>query len=272
MQFIYGIIIILAITGMYQTIYVLNKYVSFKNKAERDRIIKNDINTFSTCCGNPGSCTLPAKIEKTIFYKKDIEVLNDVTAKDIQEALNLDEKVYKKSTKFDIEKCLNWHNKNNKIYVMIRDKYRGKIIGYINFAPVNDESYEKILSRKFSDIDMDDNSILAYDKPGKYKIYFTSMVIQEKYRGTEVFGILMDGLMKRIEELFVSGMIVDKIVADAVSFKGRKVCDLLGMKQIGEQTNRNSYIYELTNLTEIKPKSEAMKKVIKLYKRYSEGI
>jgi hypothetical protein len=69
MNFLYGIIIILVISGMYQTIYLLNNHLKSKFSDDRKKEIEGDIQKFGSCCGNTESCTLPAKIES---LKKDI--------------------------------------------------------------------------------------------------------------------------------------------------------------------------------------------------------
>jgi hypothetical protein len=71
MQFIYGLIIIFVLTGMYQSIYVLNKHVSSKNKEQKNKIIERDIQEFGSCCGHTESCTLDAKISK---MRRDVEM------------------------------------------------------------------------------------------------------------------------------------------------------------------------------------------------------
>jgi hypothetical protein len=62
MNIIYGLVIVLVLSGMYQSIYMLNRYVSMKNKELRDKIIQKDILKYGSCCGNTESCTLDDKI------------------------------------------------------------------------------------------------------------------------------------------------------------------------------------------------------------------
>lgn len=62
MQIFYGLLIVSALAGMYQLIYLLN--LNLKKKLEDKREIKQDIQKFGTCCGRVDSCTLEAKLNE----------------------------------------------------------------------------------------------------------------------------------------------------------------------------------------------------------------
>jgi hypothetical protein len=64
-----GIIVILIIIGMYQSLYMLNKALSSKKK--RNQTVQDDISKYGSCCGNTESCTLDAKIND---LRKQIEL------------------------------------------------------------------------------------------------------------------------------------------------------------------------------------------------------
>jgi hypothetical protein len=64
-----GILVILIIIGMYQSLYMLNKALSSKSK--RNQTVQDDISKYGSCCGNTESCTLDAKIND---LKKQIEL------------------------------------------------------------------------------------------------------------------------------------------------------------------------------------------------------
>ena len=68
LRFLVGIGGILVLLGSYQTIYLLNKYLSSRLSSQRKAEIEADVQRFGSCCGSPESCTLEAKLSSK---KKD---------------------------------------------------------------------------------------------------------------------------------------------------------------------------------------------------------
>jgi hypothetical protein len=68
MNFLIGLIFISSLVGVYQTIYLLNRHLQSRLKKKE---IDRDVERFGSCCGEPGSCTLPAKIES---LRKEVEL------------------------------------------------------------------------------------------------------------------------------------------------------------------------------------------------------
>lgn len=65
----------------------------------------------------------------------------NVSAKDIEEAVLLDELSYLEQYRGNVDDCLKWAKKNPDIYVMLRDLQTGRIIAYANIMPLKREQY-----------------------------------------------------------------------------------------------------------------------------------
>ena len=164
------------------------------------------------------------------------------------------------------KKCCGWHNKNPYIYIMAKEVRTGRIIGYINMSPVTDEFYERILDGTTRDTDMDVDDLLSYvaDLDQFFNLLLLSVVVQSEYRNTEVSVRLVSEAVKNIKSFGnkkIGGqeILVRRMVADAVSRKGKHICERSFGMHFVCQTNRPtedshadtqqmSSIYEVTLL------------------------
>lgn len=60
---------------------------------------------------------------------------------------------------------------------MIQDKHSGKIAGYINAIPLEQEFYRAIESGSIIDLSIPPDAIRRYDLPDFYLLYFSSIGI-----------------------------------------------------------------------------------------------
>ena len=124
---------------------------------------------------------VPGKREET-SSRFQVIVGQEVSTKDIEDAVGLDELSYDECYRGNLVDCVEWAKANPDIYVMLRDLQTGHIVAYINVMPVSDECYEKIRCGNFIDVEITPDMILSYDMPQAYCIYFSSVVIHPKYR------------------------------------------------------------------------------------------
>ena len=168
-----------------------------------------------------------------------------VTFNDIIEAVGLDAISYPECYRGEPDTCKAWADANPDIYVMLRDTESGRIVAYINAMPVTDDCYEQIKNGSFIDVDISPDSILPYDMPFPYSIYFSSVVIHPGYRNSGVFKLLFDAILNRFLELGTSEVFIRRMLADAVSPEGEKFCKLFGMERLGP-TAHGSTLYEVS--------------------------
>lgn len=215
--------------------------------------------------------TLSNYLSATNSSKKRYQVIegSEVTEDDIKKALMLDRKCYNidDSEQFDIEKCLRWNKKTNcQIYTMIKDMESDDIVAYINAAPINDKCYEEIKSGKYADVNINDDDIERYDIPKEYSVYFASIVVNWENAKSNIFILLYGAFIEKLINLAKEGYIVSRLLADAVSAEGKKLCEKSGMKKIKDTEHDNSTIYELKlyppNFSPISPKLRELKNIL----------
>lgn len=183
--------------------------------------------------------------KKTMNYK--IIEGREVVVNDILEALELDREYYSipDDEQFDIQKCLNWYSKNDRIYTMIKDNTTGQIVGYINAAPINDRCYQDIKDGKFPDADINDDDVIDYLSPGEFKLYFASIVLDDKKDRIIRFKLLYEAFIDKLIKLTKENIIITRILADAISVKGKELCKASGLTRIKNTDHDDSMIFEI---------------------------
>ncbi len=206
---------------------------------ENQAVSLKSANTFAKPNDNIVSGTTPSSGRFAVLAGRQ------VSFDDIVEAVGLDAISYPECYRGEPDTCRAWALANPDIYVMLRDMDSGKIVAYINAMPVTDECYDQIKNGTFIDVDISPNSILPYDMPYPYSIYFSSVVIHPEYRNSGVFKFLFDAILKRFLELGSSEVFIRRMLADAVSPEGEKFCKLFGMERLGP-TAHGSMLYEVS--------------------------
>ncbi|MBD5410975.1 MAG: hypothetical protein HDR53_07870 [Treponema sp.] len=104
----------------------------------------------------------------------------------LQKIMDIDEEVY---SDLGMEGALGQmekrYRKNKETFVVLENAESGEVVGYINFFPVNEETFQDILcgSEQIRDDDIEPEEMADY-APGCH-IYIISVAIREKYRGKE---------------------------------------------------------------------------------------
>lgn len=166
-----------------------------------------------------------------------------VTADDIEQARQLDRLVYDEEYFVSLQQCLQWYGRNRQIYTMLRDNQSGNIIAYVNLSPVTAEYYEKIRSGNFVDTFLPAEAIVDYDLPDIYDLYFSSIVVHPDYQNLGLLLTLFNAIAKKFLNLGKEGILIRRMVADAVSERGVKFCKLFGMTCL-KGSSHDSQIYE----------------------------
>ena len=189
----------------------------------------------------------------------------NVTVDDIAEAVSLDKLVYDEEYYVTIRQCLDWYNKNDQIYTMIKESDTNRTIAYVNASPVTSEYYNKIRGGEFIDTYLPPDAIVGYDFPDLYNLYFSSIVVHPDCQNTAVFLALFNAITQKFLELGRQGILIKSIVADAVSKKGEKFCRLFGMEKVKNSTH-DSEIFEVQMVPpEFRILSKATKQLYDFY-------
>ena len=164
----------------------------------------------------------------------------------------------------DIRSCIKYFEVNPEIYLMMKDTVTGKIVANIDIAPITEECYEKLLSGHFIDKDITSDMVLSYDMPCIYNLYFSSIVIDKRYRGTDLFLRMFNAVVEHFISLGEREVYAKRMLADAVTEEGEKFCKLFGMHKVRESDHR-SKLYEVTL---IPPRFRIVSKATKILYEY----
>jgi len=196
----------------------------------------------------------------------------EVTPADINQAIKLDMLVYDDEYIVTLHQCLEWIKKNNRIYTMIRDDETDRIIAYVNISPVTVEFYTKIAGGNFIDAMLPAEAIVDYEYADLYDLYFSSIVVHPKYQNTAVFSIMFEAIVQKFLKLGEEGMLVRRMVADVVSERGGKFCEMFGMTKHSDSSHE-SEIYEISLLPpSFRTPTRSTKELFKLYEEQAKEL
>ena len=172
---------------------------------------------------------------------KKFQIKTFVSLDDVRQMCELDKKVFKENNQVGFDVCTSWYNKNPKIYTAITDN--NKIIGYINFMPITEDSYIRIKNGSLSENSVSADDILEMKKDNSYYFLFSSVVIDKEYQNTDAFTILITTFYKNtLNYIQKNNIKITSIIADCVNKKMEQFVINSGFKRVFK--NRNSNIYE----------------------------
>lgn len=224
------------LTGWVEFLFNDKVYINYNKESDREIFYKSLANKFlqnSETVKNAGFENL-----------YDVVYGNDITKQDIEDAIELDKFYFVEENWVDINKCLGWFSTNPFIYFMLKSKNTKETIAYINAMPVTDDFYNEIRKGDVIALSVDPENIMSYDMPSSYSLYFCSIVIHPQHRNTGALVFLVNAIINRIIKLGERQIYIKRMLADAVTSNGMKLCKLFGMKKVIETTH-NSYLYEV---------------------------
>lgn len=224
------------LTGWVKFLFNDKVYINYNKDNECENFYKSLANKFLQ-----HSKTMYNTCSENLY---DVVYGKDISRKDIEEAIDLDKLSFSQTYWVDIDKCLKWFEANSYIYFMLRDKGSKKIIAYINAMPVTDECYNDIRNGNIIGDDILPENIMSDDMPCSCNVYFCSIVIHPQHRNTGALVFLVNAIINRIIKLGERQIYIKRMLADAVTSNGMKLCKLFGMKKVIETTH-NSYLYEV---------------------------
>jgi len=187
-----------------------------------------------------------------------------VTVQDVKQALELDRLVYGEQYQSTLERILASLAVNPDVHIMVKDN--GRIVAYTNISPVTDEAYALIKSGSFVDTGLEPHMLVPYNKTRLHSVYFSSAVVHPDYQNGDMFFVVYNAVMNKLLALSGDGIFIRRIVADAVSDKGKRLCGLMGMKKV-KDSGHDSMLYEVEMLPVpgFRVVSEVTKKLFEVY-------
>lgn len=137
----------------------------------------------------------------------------------------------------------NWYRKNNLTCIGVRNG-KNKIIASINILPLNGKTFYDIHEDKMHEADVVASQIEEYRDSGTYFIYLSSISVDQEYRNNyKVITTLLKGCINMFELLQKRNIKIEKVMADASTIHGEKICKKLLKMQYIRETNHASKIY-----------------------------
>ena len=146
------------------------------------------------------------------------------------------------------EEVLRWYEKNNLTCIGVRNS-NNKIIASISILPLNSNVFNDIYENKMNEADVISEQIEIYEDNKSYLLYLSSISIDEKYRNNyKVITTLLKGCINLLDILMKRNIKIEKVLADASTIHGEKICKkLLNMDYIRD-TSHKSKIYCIDGL------------------------
>ena len=163
-----------------------------------------------------------------------------VTPEQIAELLQLDYAIYDDIYHIEPGICVGYHKKNPYIYIVVLKG--NKVVGYINFSPINDAAYERIRGGEV-DTFLTANDIMEYRSGKEYSVYFSSICVHPEYQHKGIGGIMLNRLHRLVESLEARDIHIKRIVADACTSSGENIAKSNGLSLV-TGSNHDSKIME----------------------------
>lgn len=164
----------------------------------------------------------------------------------------------------DDDRALFLSNRENGL--VVTEKPSGEVVGYSMMLPVAEEVYALIRQGRFVDTRLDPGMVVRYDRPGEYDLYLAALVVRPDHREGVTLRLL-DAMAQDLVDLAGRGVYVRRMLADAVSDDGERLCRALGFDRVCV-TDHASKIYEAVGLpTQLRDVTATMGRLFDAYGR-----
>ena len=141
------------------------------------------------------------------------------------------------------EEVLKWYKKNNLTCIGVRNS-NNEVIASVNILPLNERTFYDIYNNKMNEADVVSSQIERYENSKEYYLYLSSISINQNYRNNyRVITTLLKGCIDLYTLLTNRNIKIIKMMADASTEHGEKVCKKLLKMDFIRDTSHNSKIY-----------------------------
>ena len=141
------------------------------------------------------------------------------------------------------EEVLKWYKKNNLTCIGVRNS-NNEVIASVNILPLKERTFYDIYNNKMNEADVIDSQIEKYESNKEYYLYLSSISINKIYRNKySVITTLLKGCIDLYEVLINRNTKIIKIMADASTEHGEKICKKLLKMDFIIDTSHESKIY-----------------------------
>ena len=136
-----------------------------------------------------------------------------------------------------------WYEKNNLTCIGVRNS-NNEVIASVNILPLKSNVFNDIYQDKMNEADVISEQIETYENNKSYLLYLSSISIDEKYRNNyRVIMTLLKGYINLFNLLEKRNIKIEKIMADASTIHGEKLCKKLLKMDYIRDTSHSSKIY-----------------------------
>ena len=141
------------------------------------------------------------------------------------------------------EEVLKWYQRNNLTCIGVRNG-NNEVVANVNILPLNKKTFYDVYDNKMNEADIVDSQIEKYESNKEYYLYLSSISINKKYRNIyRVITTLLKGCIDLYKILIDRNIKIIKIMADASTEHGEKICKKLLKMDFIRDTGNNSKIY-----------------------------
>lgn len=141
------------------------------------------------------------------------------------------------------KEVLRWYKKNDLTCIGVRNN-NNEVIASVNILPLKKEIFYDIYNNKMNEADVISSQIEKYENNNEYYLYLSSISINKKYRNSyHVITTLLKGCINLYKLLTNRNIKIIKIIADASTEHGEKICKKLLRMDYIRNTSHNSKIY-----------------------------
>lgn len=173
--------------------------------------------------------------ELKVDYKFDLE--------DFKIMENIEHSYFPNDNITPAEEVLNWYEKNNLTCIGVRNS-KNEVIASVNVLPLKIDVFNAIYENRMNEADVVCSQIETYEDNKTYYIYLSSISIDKKYRNNyKVITTLLKGCIYLLNLLLKRNIKIEKVMADASTIHGEKICKKLLKMNYIRDTSHESKIY-----------------------------
>ena len=141
------------------------------------------------------------------------------------------------------EEVLKWYQRSDLTCIGVRNS-NNEVIASVNILPLNERTFYDIYNNKMNEADVVSSQIERYENSKEYYLYLSSISINQNYRNNyRVITTLLKGCIDLYTLLTNRNIKIIKMMADASTEHGEKVCKKLLKMDFIRDTSHNSKIY-----------------------------
>lgn len=173
--------------------------------------------------------------ELKIDYKFDLD--------DFKIMENIEHSYFPNENISSAEEVFKWYEKNNLTCIGVRNS-NNEVIASVSILPLKSNVFNDIYENKMNEADVVSEQIEIYENNKSYLLYLSSISIDKEYRNNyKVITTLLKGCINLLNILMNRNIKIEKVMADASTIHGEKICKKLLKMDYIRSTSHESKIY-----------------------------